>query len=398
MEHLGDEHVSLSNLADGMSLKKPVNESPGTRNLLDALDRFSRLFIDEIFHPEPEKEYWTADDVERWFNGNPSEPVFASAFSGLKVPEVPIRKRSSKPVEGSQFFEALAGLEKGPDVLPFSPVVRRYFVEGSVNGTHVEALPDSGASLCFISKSLVSRLDLQPKPESQRSLYLANKKLIQSPGMVEVPWKFAAEKTEHILKCWILQESAHDLILGSSFLKATQTLTRFVRRIKSKVIALPRRLRLQLLDNGNQRLCGYLNGNYTAAFPDTGSDAMLVSRAYAERNGLDIDTDINYQIELGDGTIAWTSGTVRDMEWKVGGMAIRCDFHVLDDLCVDVVLSNDYLFDFKIFSEYTKYLDDGIEEDLSQFCNIRLIGQYGESLNLLEEEYLKDGEYRDYST
>lgn len=286
---------------------------------------------------------------------------------------------------------------KAPKILPFSPTVKRYYVEGSVNGTQVEALPDSGAGSCFISKSLVEQLHLQPVPGTERMVHLANKRIIHSPGMVQVPWTFAEEKRKHILKCWILQESTHDLVLGNSFLKATQTLTRNVQRIKSKVAAVPRRLQLQLLGNKNQRLWGYLNNNYTAAFPDTGSDAMLVSTEYAEKHGLDINTNIKTQVELGDGSTAWTSGIVRDMSWKVGGMAVQCDFHVLDNLCADVVLSNNYLFEFNVFSEYTEYLDDGTGEGHSQLCNIRLIGQYSESLNLLEEEYLKDGEYRAYS-
>lgn len=71
---------------------------------------------------------------------------------------------------------------------------------------------------------------------------------------------------------------------------------------------------------------------------------------------------------------------------------IQCDFHVLDNLCVDIVLSNNYLFKFRIFSDYAEYLDNGTEEHHPQLCNIRLISQYGESRNLLEEEYLKDGE------
>lgn len=280
----------------------------------------------------------------------------------------------------------------------FASEVKRYFVDGTIDGARVKALPDNGASLCFISKSLVSRLDLQPKPQTQRSIYLANKKLIHSPGMVEIPWTFEGEKTEYLLKCWILQESAHDLILGSPFLRATQTLTRYVLRIKYEVISLPKRMRLHLLGNESQRLWGYLDNNYTAAFPDTGSDAMLISRAYAEKLALEIDTNTKNQVELGDRTVAWTSGIVRDVPWEVGETVIQCDFHVLDNLCVDVVLSNDYLFKFKIFSEYTEYLDDdGTEDDLSQLCNIRLIGQYGESLDLLEEDYLVDGKLQTYS-
>jgi hypothetical protein len=175
-------------------------------------------------------------------------------------------------------------------------------------------------------------------------------------------------------------------------------LTKYVQRIKFEDVALPKRLRLQLLGSESQRLWGYLNYNYTAAFPDTGSDAMFISREYAKNLALDISTDVKNEIEveLGDGTIVWTSGFVRDVEWDVGGMAVRCDFYVLDNLCVDVVLSNNYLFEFDIFSKYTKYLYDNGTEEEPQLCNIRLIGQYGKSLDLLEEEYLEDGKLRTY--
>lgn len=75
-----------------------------------------------------------------------------------------------------------------------------------------------------------------------------------------------------------------------------------------------------------------------------------------------------------------------------GGEAIRCDFHVLDNLCVDVVLSNDYLFQTRAFSEHSDGLFDiNSEEDLFQPCNIRLIGRFSDKLNGLEDEYLEDG-------
>ncbi|KAI7971003.1 hypothetical protein EIK77_007119 [Talaromyces pinophilus] len=149
-----------------------------------------------------------------------------------------------------------------------------------------------------------------------------------------------------------------------------------------------------LLGNKSERLWGSFDYKTTAAFPDTGSDAMFVSKEYAEKLDLEIDNDIKSQIEveLGDGTTTWTSGIVRDVSWIVGGMGVRCDFHILDNLCVDVVLSNDYLFEYKIFLKYKKYLvDNDMEEDHSQLCSIRLIGRYGESLDLLEQEYLDDG-------
>lgn len=267
-------------------------------------------------------------------------------------------------------------------------------MEGDVNGTPVEALPDSGADMCFISPRLASDLGLSPAAGTQKRIQLANKKCVQSPGMVEVQWRFAREQNQHTLNCWILPGCVHDLVLGKHFLKSTQTLTALKSRVKSKQVESPTPLRLRLLGEEKQRLWGCLDGHLTAALPDTGSDVMLISNSYARKVGLAVDRDFEnwLEIEFADGSIEWTSGIVRDVSWEVGGKTVQCDFHVLDDLCVDVVLSKNYLFDLNVFSESSEYFFHGNpEEDLFQLSNIRLIGRYGDTLNVLEEEYLEDG-------
>ncbi|KAI0543700.1 hypothetical protein F4679DRAFT_90375 [Xylaria curta] len=278
-------------------------------------------------------------------------------------------------------------------VSDFSSGVKQYFANGDINGIPVQALPDSGADMCFISPNLASRLSLCPTTGEQKRIFLANKKSIQSPGMVKVPWRFNGEQKAHILDCWILPGCVHDLVLGNYFLRVTQTLTTFRHRIKSKLVELPRRLRLRLLGEENQRLWGTLDGHHTAALADTGSDVMLVSSTYAQKIGLTVDRDFEnwLEIEFADGTTAWTSGVVRNVPWNVGGKTVRCDFHVLDDLCVDVILSKNYLFELNVFSEHQGcFFDTDFEEELSQLCNIRLIGRYGDTLNVLEENYLED--------
>lgn len=117
-------------------------------------------------------------------------------------------------------------------------------MKGTVKGKLLAALADNGTGLCFISKAMVKQPHLQPVRGTQRRVYLANKKLVLSPGMVEVPWQFAGEKTKHLLKYWVLPELVQDLILGSSYLRMTQTLTKYVECIESKVAIPRRRLRL----------------------------------------------------------------------------------------------------------------------------------------------------------
>ncbi|RYP14826.1 hypothetical protein DL765_006127 [Monosporascus sp. GIB2] len=201
------------------------------------------------------------------------------------------------------------------------------------------------------------------------------------------------EQKAHVLNCWILPGCVHDLVLGNRFLWATQTLTNFVRRIKFKLVEPPRRLRLRFLGKETQRLWGSLDGYLTAALPDTGSDIMLISSAYARKIGLtiDLDSENKLKVEFADGTTSRTRGVVRDVSWNVGGKTVRCDFYVLDDLRVDVILSKNYLFDLNVFSEHRDcFFDTDLSEDLFQLCNIRLIGRYGDTLNVLEEQYLED--------
>lgn len=281
----------------------------------------------------------------------------------------------------------------------FSSGRKEYFVPGYSGRTYLEAFPDSGADMCFISPSMASGLGLEIIPGTGRTVQLANKKQIQSPGMMQVPWVFS-ERTAHtyFLECWVLPHCVHSLVLGNKFLKATQTLTKFMSRIKSRLVDLPRRLRLELIGEEKQRLWGHLDGHLTAALPDTGSDLMLISRGYAQTVGLSIghSPDNRLEVELADGTTAWTSGVARGVPWSVGGKSVRCDFHVLDDMCVDVVLSNDYLFKMRVFSKHGDcFFDTDSEEGLFQLCNIRLIGRFGDNLSELEDEYLVDGKILD---
>jgi hypothetical protein len=124
---------------------------------------------------------------------------------------------------------------------------------------------------------------------------------------------------------------------------------------------------LRLLGEEKQRLLGSLDGHLTAVLLDIGSDVMLISSTYAWQIGLTIDRDFGnwLKVEFANRTTAGTSGIVRDVSWNVGWKTVRCDFHVLDDLCVDVILSKNYLFDLNVFLEYRDYLFDiDSEEDL----------------------------------
>jgi len=252
------------------------------------------------------------------------------------------------------------------------------YIEGYVNGTLLEAFPDSGADVSFISAKLANQLHLVPRRGTHRTIHLPNKRSVKSPGMVEIPWTFKGESKLSNVQAWILPGSVHDLALGNPFLRQSETLTTFKHRIKSRMRGLSSRLCLNLLGRERQRLWGSLNGRRTLALPDTGSDLMLISRAYARRLNLKVDTDSAtwLEVEFADGSTGQTSGIARREKWTVGDKTVRCDFHVLDNLWVDLVLSNNYLFEMDIFTNHQDcFLDVDSGKRATRFSAIRLIGK-----------------------
>ncbi|KAJ8129232.1 hypothetical protein O1611_g4401 [Lasiodiplodia mahajangana] len=251
---------------------------------------------------------------------------------------------------------------------------------GEVAGTMIAALPDSGADACFVSPEVAVLLGLSPKPGSERPVKLANGRKIISPGSVDIPWRFLNEKETFRMTCWILPGCTHQIILGSKFLGETESLTTGRHRIQRKYTPVPKSVCVKLLGEGKQRLWGYLNDSFVAALPDTGSDVMIISLQYARRLNLKIDSGLRdiVEVEFADGSTCLTNGIVRDVAWSSGCHSIRCDFLVLDDISVDVILAKDYLFDMDVFSNCRNHLTE--DEDIEQLYvyGIRLVREFGD--------------------
>ncbi|KAI1124717.1 T-complex protein 11-domain-containing protein [Nemania abortiva] len=279
--------------------------------------------------------------------------------------------------------------------------VSEWSIFRKVMGNLITALPDSGADACFISPEAAQLLGLLPRSGSERPVKLANSKVVISPGSVEVTWSFLDEKKTFDMTCWILPGCSHQIILGSGFLKKTKCLTVLRHRIRRKYVSVPKSVCVRLLGEGKQRLMGFPNDNLVAALPDTGSDAMIISREYARRLGLKIDSgpgDI-VEIEFADGTTAFTDGIVRDVSWSSGGHSIQCDFLVLNNISVDVILAKDYLFDMDVFSNCREYLTEDNDIQHLDIYGIRLVRTFGDrfgaALGRLESDSFEDATSQD---
>jgi hypothetical protein len=113
--------------------------------------------------------------------------------------------------------------------------------------------------------------------------------MIDTIGMMTSLFSFAGERTTHTLLFNVLRTSMYDVVLGSSFLKATETLPRHAHWIG-------RRAR----DAFSYRVCapgtpqnvsGQFKGVPVKAVPDAGAEVSLMSASFAVQQGFETNTD-----------------------------------------------------------------------------------------------------------
>lgn len=276
-----------------------------------------------------------------------------------------------------------------------------YFLQGTtyetdvvVNGVKTEASADTGASFNVISKSLADSLNLVPEPGSERYINIPSGKSIFSPGRVKTTFTFAGEKKDHDISCIILEHAKHALVLGSKFLRLTRTLESHMHRLK-KVVSNSTRLGFNLFGDEQEVLAGYLNGFSCMAVPDSGSDIMALSRSHAQACGFRIRRGKRHKqlVQLIDGSTMYTDGIVENMEWQFRSneKPIRCNFHVIDNLPVDVILSGAMIDEYNIFTEYDDLIiqSDSLDDQFGIY-NIRLAEKCRAEIIKLESSFLQD--------
>jgi hypothetical protein len=269
---------------------------------------------------------------------------------------------------------------------------------GSLMGISVSAIPDTGSELNIVSDHFIKLHGIKLDSEFQRSIQLPNRETI-STGTVSLPFSFEGEKSTFSIVFTVMPNCVHDVILSNSFLRTTETLTRFSSRLKSKFVPSLHIPRLRLLGAPKQRILGSINGHTAVALPDTGSDVMLISKQYVqERRFIHwVSTDNAYRtcLEFADGSLANTCGIAFGVEWRFGkedSTSRPCDFHIMDGLPYDVILSNDFLFESKAFSQFKDFFfeqRDGL--DLSRTSHelslIKIVGPQNKATSRIHGFY-----------
>lgn len=214
----------------------------------------------------------------------------------------------------------------------------------------------------------------------------------ESVGRVVGIFKLKGEEQGYLREFEVLHNCIHNVVLGRSFLDLTNTFTSFCHRIVESVRpCLQRGRRLFLLgDSTHQSLNCKANGIDASAFPDTGSELMLISGEFARRNSFKVHRGRKFrkQVELINGSIILTDGMVLDAKLQFDALLTQsqplqydryldfalglsslispkteparngtfiCDLHVIEDLPCDIILSNEFVFQHQLFKHQSLF-------------------------------------------
>ena len=252
-------------------------------------------------------------------------------------------------------------------------------MRGHLNGLETYAIPDTGAEFNIMAAEFAQRggLSVDTKdPSKCRLLRMANGKHIKTIGTADVKWGFASDPSqEWKLTFHVLADFVYDLILGSQFLFATQTMSHY----KERLSTIPRPLqslsvlRVNVLGSASRQVRGSLQEVRVNALPDSGSEPSLLSYEYVKQRGWLWSMKMEDQnlLQFADGSVERTEGSI-SARWvfpsktgtKKKWTSLNVEFHVLRGCSHNVILGQDVLDETDTFLEHADaFLDVNSETE-----------------------------------
>lgn len=261
----------------------------------------------------------------------------------------------------------------------YSDVFEEPFISGHLQGANVSAFPDTGATTNFISQPYAQQHGIKIDESVQESVKVGDGSTISVVGTTTLSFSFAGETTKYDLTFHVLRRSLHAVILGSPFLHASGTLTRFAHRMQRKIReTVGRRNHRVCLLGSHQYVKGQANGIPVDAIPDTGADVSVMSERFAKSSVFEIDDDEQHQISLEffDGSTARARGVVKDVAWRYGvdEQTHPTNVYVLPNLPTNLVLGYGFLRHTQAFVKHEhdfRHAKDLESEDTSMLGIIR---------------------------
>jgi predicted aspartyl protease len=254
-------------------------------------------------------------------------------------------------------------------------------IKGRLQGVNVSVFPDTGAAANFISLPYAQSRGLAVDENFKARVKVGNGGEVPIVGTTSLQFSFTGEPETHSLTFHVLRQSVHDIILGSAFLHASETFTRFSHRVGIKIReAVSRGIRRISFLGSQQYVKGRANGVGVDAVPDTGADVCVMSARFAGANGFEIDDAEQHRIllQFADGSKERARGVVRDVAWRFGAddQTHPTDVYVLSSLPVDLVLGYGFLCQTKAFLQHGddfRHVENHEQEDTWRLCVIRVL-------------------------
>ncbi|PWI69510.1 hypothetical protein PCL_01157 [Purpureocillium lilacinum] len=143
------------------------------------------------------------------------------------------------------------------------------------------------------------------------------------------------------------------------------------------------------------RLAGFVGGLPCVAVPDTGSTIMAMAASFAADRGLDIDPTRRIKVRFADGSEAATLGTAT-ASWALreDDYQVNYEWHVLEGLSVNAILSIDYIKSHDIFGgEHESSFvdaDTAVDWEHSDIFGIFRVAEGSEELGKLADDFFTD--------
>ena len=171
-----------------------------------------------------------------------------------------------------------------------------YVIPSSINGATIKACPDSGSMFDIVSKRLAQANGWSIDSTKSEIITLPSRKRLSSLGTIEADFRFQGEQKSYRRIFHVIDNCIHDVILGNTFLKTTQTLTKFAHRIKEMVVKKSRKCRLRYLGTPLERFRCSLKNQSIWALGDTGADLTFISLRLCKRLNLPIQKQRDYRV------------------------------------------------------------------------------------------------------
>jgi hypothetical protein len=334
-----------------------------------------RHCVDEPFErecdvSEPPRE----DEVRRNSYGSPHYKYYTSRHEAdspsddSPMPASPIFTRLMKWVATKRLEPFTPETNSPPPTNDSKTFIYEPEIPGYLNDTAVAFFPDNQSAHDIVSYDYAKRNHLKINSSTKGRLQTAKGSHVNTLGTVSRTVRFSGEPEEYIREFHVLPKCVHDIILGSPFLRLTQTFTKFRHRIVKKLRGMSPRHRVCLTGPAQEMLSGWANGQSILALPDTGSDICLMSLRYARERGYRVDTDPKHlqMLEFVDGSTAETSGRVEGFQWEFDRSDIQLhtpEIHVLEGLQTDLLLGYEFLEDSDAFGTHEELFIDAEPHD-----------------------------------